>query len=395
MVANLRPRPPRQRGSSLEPPLCNNQCSRGSMAFISTYSAGNLSLRATAPTARVVLRSERLALGVGCSGRSLPVASLAEHLPRTTTARAVSATATPGVNTEAARPARQRDGIGVQRRHHHAPRSPATTAGRNAAPAACRVTAAAAGVATDNSSRTPRQADPQRSSSFRQEAVTPNGGRRTIVARGERNAKYTSGRGACHHPSTGLREPADQRKATTTASRGTSSAEDGVLHQYDRYEEIDFRRRVSKMPRGAWQAVLRDLEDAEAAAAQALAAKGGLNAVAVAVGGRDINGGVGGGGTPVSLSMYTVCIRYMARERRGREAVRILGRVRAAGLEPDLRCLNFAISACGRAGLWEQALRILRGTDVENGGASTGAVVRDVYCWSSAVDACGRAGKWR
>lgn len=131
--------------------------------------------------------------------------------------------------------------------------------------------------------------------------------------------------------------------------------------------------------------MLRDLD----------AAEGGLTPAAGAVGDQDISRGVGGGGTPVTLPMYTSCIRFMARERRGREAVMILGRVRAAGLEPDLRCLNFAISACGRAGLWEQALRILRGTDVEGGGAATRAVDRDVYCWSSAVDACGRAGKWR
>lgn len=165
-------------------------------------------------------------------------------------------------------------------------------------------------------------------------------------------------------------------------------------HRYGRYEETNFRSKVGKMRRQAWQAVLRELDGAEAAAAEALAAEGGPNAATVAAGGQDPNGGAGQS-TRVTLPMYSTCIRYMAREGRGREAVLILGRVRAAGLEPDALCLNFAISACGRAGLWEQALRILRGTDVENGAATGVLVDRDVYCWSSAVDACGRAGKWR
>ncbi|CAM9939827.1 unnamed protein product [Scytosiphon promiscuus] len=105
--------------------------------------------------------------------------------------------------------------------------------------------------------------------------------------------------------------------------------------------------------------------------------------------------------------MYSTCIQFMARAQRGREAVLILDRIRKAGLEPDLRCLNFAISACGRSGRWEQALRLLRGTDGSGSSNGDGAGVvagdvagktaadLDVYCWSSAVDACGRAGKWR
>lgn len=144
--------------------------------------------------------------------------------------------------------------------------------------------------------------------------------------------------------------------------------------------------------------MLRDLDGAEAAAAEARAADVGLitgtAGAPAAAGDQGIGGGVAGG-TLVTLPMYSCCIHFMARERRGREAALILGRVRAAGLEPDLLCLNFAISACGRAGLWQQALRILRGTDVENGTATGAVVDRDVYCWSSAVDACGRAGKWR
>lgn len=217
-----------------------------------------------------------------------------------------------------------------------------------------------------------------------------------IAGKEGRDAINPSVRRSVHHrSSTGPRGRAHQGKATTTPTGGTTSgANGGVLHRYDRYEETNFRRRVAKTRRGAWQAVLQDLDCAEVAAAEARAAEVGLNAGAAAVGDQDVSGGMGGG-TRVTLPMYSCCIRFMARERRGREAVLVLGRVRAAGLEPDQLCLNFAISACGRAGLWQQALRILRGTDVENGTATGAVVDRDVYCWSSAVDACGRAGKWR
>ena len=241
--------------------------------------------------------------------------------------------------------------------------------------------------------------DRQPSSPIGQEAAEKarpsRGGRHAIDARGVRNVRNPNGRSVQRLPSTRPGGRAgDQRKATTRPTGGTRGADGGVLHRYDRYEETNFRRRVGKMRRGAWQAVLRDLDGAEAAAAEARATKGGLNADAVAAGGQYVNGGAAGD-TLVTLPMYSSCIRFMARERRGREAVMVLGRVRAAGLEPDALCLNFAISACGRAGLWEHALRILHGTDVDSGAVTRAVVDRDVYCWSSAVDACGRAGKWR
>eukprot|EP00752_Nemacystus_decipiens_P013027 g11525.t1 len=361
------------------------------MAFISVCAASNLSPSTTPSTARAGLLSERTTLGGGRSGCSFPAASLAAHVPRKSSSRAGPATA--GVDTQAKRPLGPQDGINLRRRQRHLPRSCLTKAGRAAPPVSRWITAAAAGVETSSSSsrNPPPPPDRQRSSpagpvtgQVAEKARTPEGGRRAIAARGARNARNSSARRVRRVPSTGPRGRGDKRKATTTTNGGTSRADGGVFRRYGRYEETNFRRRVGKMRRGAWQAVLRDLDGAEAAAAEARAVGGGLNAATVA-----------GGGTLVTLPMYISCIRFMARERRGREAMLILGRVRAAGLEPDPLCLNFAISACGRAGLWEHALSILRGTDVELGAATGAAVGRDVYCWSSAVDACGRAGKWR
>lgn len=57
-------------------------------------------------------------------------------------------------------------------------------------------------------------------------------------------------------------------------------------------------------------------------------------------------------------------------------------------VQPDAYSWNTAISACGRAGQWEQALRLLGSMEEEGSEARP-----DIFSYNIAIDAVAKAGR--
>ncbi|MEP3016665.1 MAG: hypothetical protein ABJO65_19790 [Hyphomicrobiales bacterium] len=90
----------------------------------------------------------------------------------------------------------------------------------------------------------------------------------------------------------------------------------------------------------------------------------------------------------MTFFMYGSCLGRMAKGRRWKEALEILERMRARGMQPDTFCLSAATKACGACKKWQEALALL---ELERQRAGQGRV--DNYCMSAAVYACGNAGQ--
>lgn len=73
---------------------------------------------------------------------------------------------------------------------------------------------------------------------------------------------------------------------------------------------------------------------------------------------------------------------------RWREALATLDRMRAKGVPPDVYSWNGAISACGRAGKWQQALDLLG--DMEKEGSD---VRPDLFSYNGAIHAVAKTGR--
>lgn len=86
------------------------------------------------------------------------------------------------------------------------------------------------------------------------------------------------------------------------------------------------------------------------------------------------------GDKPLTLNIRTC---------RWREALATLNRMRSRGVLPDVYSFNGTISACGRAGKWQQALALLKEMERE------GSDVRpDIFSYNGAINAVAKAGRW-
>lgn len=66
--------------------------------------------------------------------------------------------------------------------------------------------------------------------------------------------------------------------------------------------------------------------------------------------------------------------------------------MRARGVPPDVYSFNSAISACGRAAQWEQALALL--SEMERvGSAAAAAPPPDIVSYNGAINAVAKAGR--
>ena len=63
--------------------------------------------------------------------------------------------------------------------------------------------------------------------------------------------------------------------------------------------------------------------------------------------------------------------------------------MRSRGVPPDVYSFNGAISACGRAARWEQALALL--SEMERGGSA--APPPDLVSYNGAINAVAKAGR--
>lgn len=73
---------------------------------------------------------------------------------------------------------------------------------------------------------------------------------------------------------------------------------------------------------------------------------------------------------------------------RWKEALATLDRMRSKGVPPDVYSYNGAISACGRAAKWQQALALL--SEMEQEGSR---VPPDLFSYNGAINAVAKGGR--
>eukprot|EP00903_Cladosiphon_okamuranus_P014669 g13597.t1 len=157
-----------------------------------------------------------------------------------------------------------------------------------------------------------------------------------------------SGRGEHSLPVASLPERLPGDTSVRTAGT-TSGVGGGVLHRDDRYEETNSRRRIAKVRREAWKAVLQDLDGAETAAAEARAVEVGLDAGALAIGDRGVSGGGVGG-----------AVDACGRAGKWREAAGLIEEMQTeAGITPNAMTYNAAIAACRKGNQPKKVMALL------------------------------------
>ena len=83
---------------------------------------------------------------------------------------------------------------------------------------------------------------------------------------------------------------------------------------------------------------------------------------------------------------YVKAIKDCRKDFKG--AVRLLNQMRQERQGSDVYAFASAISVCGNAGQWGEALALLSKMEYDN-------IEPNVVCFNSAISACGRAGKWQ
>lgn len=85
---------------------------------------------------------------------------------------------------------------------------------------------------------------------------------------------------------------------------------------------------------------------------------------------------------------YNAAISACGKAGKWEQAINLLLEMKKVGVPPDVISYNTAISACEKAGKWEQAISLL-------GEMKKARVHPDVISYSAAISACGNAGKWQ
>jgi pentatricopeptide repeat domain-containing protein 1 len=98
-------------------------------------------------------------------------------------------------------------------------------------------------------------------------------------------------------------------------------------------------------------------------------------------------------GLPLDVVIFTMAINTCGKAGEWEQGLRVLREMdsddaKARGILPNEVSYGTAISACGKAGRWELALSLL------NEVKGRGLLLNDV-CYGGAIDACGRAGQWQ
>lgn len=201
----------------------------------------------------------------------------------------------------------------------------------------------------------------------------------TILHHGSSRAKVGRRRVLMAAGGDGGGSPVQPPSAAPKGASKTTTPRQRRKEQNDRLSRV-FAQKIKKMPDAAWKGVLTELEMAEERSSRTK---------------TDAAGGGGGGGgavgvlagAPVTNRMYCSCIAHMARNKRWKEALGILRRMREKGVVPTSATYNAAITACGNAGQGGQALEVLQ--EMRN----ADDVQPDVVSYTAAISACGT--EWR
>lgn len=141
--------------------------------------------------------------------------------------------------------------------------------------------------------------------------------------------------------------PGQSAEDVAVARSGLSSVLEGsTTRQSHNFRSRKFVNRVKKLSAGDWQGVLRVLDEAENAE---------MRIASDSASSGEVSGTVG-----VTTYMYASCISRVAKCGPASEALETLDRVRLAGVEPNVFCINAALNAHVKAGQWRQALQLLR-----------------------------------
>jgi pentatricopeptide repeat protein len=93
-------------------------------------------------------------------------------------------------------------------------------------------------------------------------------------------------------------------------------------------------------------------------------------------------------GIPPNIVCYNAAISSCEKAGNSEQAVALLDELARRGLAPDVVSFSSAISACEKAGDWPKALELL-GAMQEQG------VAPNVFAFGSAISACGSGGRWQ